>query len=169
MTTRTIIITGASDGIGAAAARAISATGDTVVLVGRSREKTEAIAHELGAEFFLADYTRLDEVRELAQKLLAAYPRIDVLANNAGGIMAARELTVDGFEKTLQVNHLAPFLLTSLLLPRLVESHATVIATASAGNAFGRIDTNDLQNQNKYSPAKAYANAKLATILFTRE
>ncbi|MGL4339309.1 MAG: SDR family NAD(P)-dependent oxidoreductase, partial [Rhodoglobus sp.] len=83
--------------------------------------------------------------------------------------MAARELTVDGFEKTLQVNHLAPFLLTNLLLPRLVASQTTVIATASAGNAFGRIDTNDLQNQKKYSPAKAYANAKLANILFTRE
>ncbi|WP_309615157.1 SDR family NAD(P)-dependent oxidoreductase [Salinibacterium sp.] len=170
MTGRTIIITGASDGIGAAAARALSGRGDTVVLVGRSPEKTAAVARELGAPYYLADFASLAEVRELAATLAAAYPRIDVLANNAGGIMAQRELTVDGLEKTLQVNHLAPFLLTNLLLPNLIRGRATVIATSSAANElFGRIDTDDLQNERKYSSNRAYGDAKLANILFARE
>ncbi|MGV8895734.1 MAG: SDR family NAD(P)-dependent oxidoreductase [Rhodoglobus sp.] len=170
MTGRTIIITGASDGIGAAAARALSGKGDTIVLVGRSPQKTKAIADELGAPFHVADFARLDDVRELAATLLATYPRIDVLANNAGGIMAARELTVDGFEKTMQVNHLAPFLLTNLLMARLVESGATVIGTASIANIlYGKVDIDDIQNARKYSPNKAYGDAKLANILFAKE
>ncbi|PXA67313.1 SDR family NAD(P)-dependent oxidoreductase [Cryobacterium arcticum] len=169
MSERTIVITGASDGIGAAAARALSQAGERVVLVGRSPQKTEALAAELGVDHHLADFTRLDDVRTLAAELLRRYPRIDVLANNAGGIMGDRQLTVDGHEKTLQVNHLAPFLLTTLLLDRLVASHATVINTSSAANRFGRINLDDLENDRKYSPNKAYGDAKLANILFTRE
>ena len=167
---RTIIITGASDGIGAAAARMLSAAGNRVVVVGRSAEKTKAIARELGADYFLADFAKLDDVRTLAASLLEKYPRIDVLANNAGGIMGDRELTVDGYEKTLQINHLAPFLLTSLLMERLVESTATVINTASVANVlFGKIDIDDLDLEKKYSPNLAYGNGKLANILFTQE
>ena len=170
MTGRTIIITGASDGIGAAAARALSAMGDTVVVVGRSPQKTAAIAAELGADYAVADFAKLDDVRDLAATLLARYPRIDVLANNAGGIMGERELTVDGYEKTLQVNHLAPFLLTSLLMDRLIESRASVVNTASvAARLYGSIDLDDLGNEKKYSPNKAYGDGKLANILFTRE
>ena len=169
MSERTIVITGASDGIGAAAARALSQAGERVVLVGRSPQKTEALATELGVDHHLADFTRLDEVRTLAAELLRRYPRIDVLANNAGGIMGDRQLTVDGHEKTLQVNHLAPFLLTTLLLDRLIASRATVINTSSAANRFGRINLDDLENERKYSPNKAYGDAKLANILFTRE
>ncbi|MET0956095.1 MAG: SDR family NAD(P)-dependent oxidoreductase [Cryobacterium sp.] len=169
MSERTIVITGASDGIGAAAARALSQAGERVVLVGRSPQKTEALAAELGVDHHLADFTRLDDVRTLAAELLRRYPRIDVLANNAGGIMGDRQLTVDGHEKTLQVNHLAPFLLTTLLLDRLVASRATVINTSSAANRFGRINLDDLENERKYSPNKAYGDAKLANILFTRE
>ncbi|WP_213814801.1 SDR family NAD(P)-dependent oxidoreductase [Glaciihabitans sp. dw_435] len=170
MTQRTIIITGASDGIGAAAARDISNAGDRVVLVGRSPEKTAAIAAELGADFFITDFSRLDEVRTLAAALLERYPRIDVLANNAGGIMGDRDITVDGFEKTFQVNYLAPFLLTNLLMDRLSQSSASVINTSSAANKiFGKIDINDLQNERAYSPNKAYGDAKLANILFTKE
>ena len=167
---RTIIITGASDGIGAAAAEALVAAGDTVVVVGRSPEKTAAVAAKLGAEFFVADFAKLDDVRALAAALLERYPRIDVLANNAGGIMGDREITVDGHEKTLQVNHLAPFLLTSLLLERLVASEASVINTASIANKlYGNIDIDDLGNEKRYSPNKAYGDSKLANILFTRE
>ena len=167
---RTIIITGASDGIGAEAARALSAAGDTVFIVGRSREKTAAVAAELGADYFVADFAKLDEVRALAAALLERYPRIDVLANNAGGIMGERGLTVDGNEKTVQVNHLAPFLLTSLLAERLVASEASVINTASVANSlYGKIDIDDLQNEKRYSPNKAYGDSKLANILFTRE
>lgn len=112
---QTIIITGASDGIGAAAACQLSARGERVVLVGRSQQKTAAVANELRAPYHLADYADLDQVRNLASELRATYPRIDVLANNAGGIMGHREVTKDGFEKTFQVNHLAPFLLTQAI------------------------------------------------------
>ncbi|MFC7531479.1 SDR family NAD(P)-dependent oxidoreductase [Actinoplanes sp. GCM10030250] len=167
---QTIIITGASDGIGAAAARQLAAEGTTLVLVGRSPAKTAAVAREVGADHFLADFTDLAQVRELADQLRAGYPRIDVLANNAGGIMGERVVTRDGFEKTFQVNHLAPFLLTTLLLPTLTASKAKVIQTASvAAKRFGRFDIDDLQNEKNYEPQVAYGNGKLANILFTRE
>jgi NAD(P)-dependent dehydrogenase (short-subunit alcohol dehydrogenase family) len=144
---RTIVITGASDGLGAAAAKRLSGSGEDVVVVGRSPQKTKAVATELGADYLVADFTDLAQVRALAEELLARYPRIDVLANNAGGFMGEREVTVDGHEKTFQVNHLAPFLLTTLLLDRLVESQASVLNTSS----------------------KAYGDAKLENILFTKE
>lgn len=166
----TVLITGASDGIGAAAARQLATKGERVVLIGRSKAKTAAVATELGAPYHLVDLADLAQVRELAVTLAATYPRIDVLANNAGGIMNAREVTKDGFEKTFQVNHLAPFLLTYLLLPTLTASSAKVLQTASvAAKNFGRIDIDDLQNEKNYSPNKAYGDAKLANILFTRE
>ncbi|TFD81172.1 SDR family NAD(P)-dependent oxidoreductase [Cryobacterium fucosi] len=170
MNQRTIIITGASDGIGAAAARKLSRDGAHVVIVGRSPAKTASVAAELGADHLVADFARLDEVRGLAAELRERYPRIDVLANNAGGIMGARQLTVDGHEKTFQVNHLAPFLLTTLLIDRLSESSATVVNTSSAANSvFGKFDLDDLEADRSYSPNRAYGNAKLANILFTRE
>jgi NAD(P)-dependent dehydrogenase (short-subunit alcohol dehydrogenase family) len=170
MEQQTIIITGASDGIGAAAARQLSAKGERVVLTGRSQQKTAAVADELGAPYHLADYTDLDQVRDLASELRATYPRIDVLANNAGGIMGARELTKDGFEQTFQVNHLAPFLLTHLLMPTLITSQAKVLQTSSvAAQRYGHVDIDDLQNEMNYAPQKAYGTAKLENILFTRE
>ena len=124
-----IVITGASDGIGKAAARELKAKGAKVVIVGRSPEKTKAVARELDVAYYIADFSKLSDVRELGEKLHAAYPRIDVLVNNAGGIFGERELTVDGFEKTMQVNHLSHFLLTKLLLNTLIASNATVINT----------------------------------------
>ncbi|MEH3090199.1 MAG: SDR family NAD(P)-dependent oxidoreductase [Microbacterium arborescens] len=167
---RTIVITGASDGIGAAAARRLSREGNQVVLVGRSPEKTRALAAELQAPFHLADYAELAQVRRLAAELADAYPRIDVLANNAGGIFGQRVLTADGFEQTFQVNHLAAFLLTNLLADRLAESGASVIQTASvAARIFSRFDVTDLNGARRYSGRRAYGNAKLANILFTRE
>lgn len=170
MDARTIVITGASDGIGEAAARTLAQTGDTIVVVGRSAAKTKAVADDIGADHFLADYSRLDEVRNLAAALKDKYPRIDVLANNAGGIIGKRELTVDGHEKTLQVNHLAPFLLTTLLMDTLVQSQARVINTSSVANRmFGNIDIDDLDLAKKYSANHAYGNGKLANILFTKE
>lgn len=166
---RTIIITGASDGIGAAAARDLATSGDHLVLVGRSAEKTHEIADELGVERHVADFASLDEVRELAVTLRDRHERIDVLANNAGGIFRDRERTVDGFERTFQVNHLAPFLLTNLLMDRLVESNAKVINTSSvAARLFGNIDLDDLQNERNFSANKAYGDSKLANILFTK-
>ena len=167
----TTVITGASDGIGAAAARQLAGSGDRLILVGRSPEKTKAVADETGAEHFTADFARLDDVRELAAKLTDAVgdEGIDVLANNAGGIFGDRTPTVDGFEKTIQVNHLAPFLLTNLLLPTLLASDAAVINTSSVGHRlFGHIDVDDLDNSRKYSANKAYGDAKLANVLFTK-
>lgn len=170
MTTKTIVITGASDGIGAAAARRLVTRDERVVLVGRSPEKTARVAGEVGVPHHIADFSQLDDVRRLAAELLAAYPRIDVLANNAGGIFGPRRLTRDGFEQTFQVNHLAPFLLTNLLLDRLADSGASVIQTASAAaRHFARFDIDDLQAQRRYSSRVAYGNGKLANILFTRE
>lgn len=168
--TRTIIITGASDGIGAAAARQLHAAGERVVVVGRNTEKTRVVAESIGAPWHVADFANLEDVRRLAQTLREAYPRIDVLANNAGGVFGERTLTRDGFEQTFQVDNLAGFLLTNLLRDRLEESGASVIQTSSvAARAFSRFDIDDLQGARRYSPSRAYGNAKLANILFTKE
>ncbi len=170
MAGRTVIITGASDGIGAAAAARLSRSGENVVVVGRSEPKTTAVAARLGVEYFIADFTDLSEVRRLAEQLLQSYPRIDVLANNAGRFMKRREVTVDGHETTFQVDYLAAFQLTTLLMDRLVESGATVLNTSSVVNRlFGRVDIDDLEAAHGYRPLKAYGDAKLEMILFTKE
>lgn len=167
---RTIVITGASDGIGAAAARRLHADGHRVVVVGRTPEKTRGLAGDLGVEHHVADFARLDDVRALAATLAERHERIDVLANNAGGLFGERTLTVDGFEKTLQVNHLAPFLLTALLMDTLLASGATVVNTSSvAAKAFARLDLDDLGNERAYHPRRAYGDSKLANILHARE
>jgi NAD(P)-dependent dehydrogenase (short-subunit alcohol dehydrogenase family) len=169
LTPRTIVITGASDGIGAAAARTLAKAGEQVVVVGRSAEKTRVLAKELDADYFVSDFAELAQVRTLAAQLRENYSRIDVLANNAGGIMGGRRLTVDGNESTFQVNHLAPFLLTAALLDVLTASSAKVINTSSGANGFGRLDLQDLNAEHNYSTNRAYGTAKLANILFTSE
>ncbi|GGH48786.1 SDR family NAD(P)-dependent oxidoreductase [Microbacterium album] len=166
---KTIVITGASDGIGAAAARRLSSDGHRVVVVGRSPQKTAAVAREIGADHFLADFTELEQVRSLADELKAAYPRIDVLANNAGGVFGDPTKTVDGFERTFQINHLAPFLLTRLLMDTLVESRASVIQTSSTLQFAREIDLDDLDHDKNFSPVRAYTAAKLENVLFTTE
>ncbi len=164
------MVTGASDGIGAAAARQIAAAGERVVVVGRDRDKTRAVADPLGAPWHVADYADLAQVRDLAAALRESYPRIDVLVNNAGGIFGTRETTVDGFERTFQVNHLGGFLLTVLLVDQLAAAGASVIQTSSvAARRFSRFDIDDLQAQRRYSAGSAYGNGKLANILFTKE
>ncbi|WP_062132492.1 SDR family NAD(P)-dependent oxidoreductase [Demequina aestuarii] len=170
MSRKTIVITGGSDGIGAAAARRLAADGHEVVIVGRNPEKTAAVAREVGIAHHVADFADLSQVRDLAATLLRAHPSIDVLANNAGGIMGHRELTVDGHEKTHQVNHLAPFVLTMELMPALEAGRATVIQTSSAAALrFSDFDIEDLQGERDYAPQTAYGNAKLANILFAEE
>lgn len=168
--TRTIVITGASDGIGAASARQLHDAGERVVVVGRDPRKTDAVADALGVDRYVADFAELDQVRSLAARLRERYPRIDVLANNAGGIFGDRVVTVDGNERTFQVNHLGGFLLTNLLLDRLIDSGASVIQTSSvAAQRFSRFDIDDLQARRRYSASVAYGNGKLANILFTKE
>jgi NAD(P)-dependent dehydrogenase (short-subunit alcohol dehydrogenase family) len=168
---RTIVITGASSGIGRAAAVELGGDGAHVVVVGRNPERTKAVADQAGGVPHVCDFDRLDEVRELAGELLRTYARIDVLANNAGGVVSKRELTLDGYERNLQLNHLAPFLLTRLLLPRLVESGGRVVSTSSVMNRYGRIRLDDLNwSRRRWMFGwGAYSTAKLMTNLFIRE
>jgi len=170
MRTKTIVITGASDGIGAAAARRLARRGHRLIVVGRSAEKTDAVARQTGAEPLVADFASLDDVRGLADELLRICPVIDVLANNAGLLgPKARVVTADGHELTDQVNYLAPYLLDQLLLDRLLTSHATVIATSSLAHWGGRIDLADLDHERSYQGFGAYADSKLVLLLHTRE
>ena len=167
----TIVITGASSGIGAEAARSLASAGWDVAVVGRNPERTRAVAAEVGGRPYIADYDRLDDVRELAATLLTDYPRIDALANNAGGLISRRGESADGHERTLQHNHLAPFLLTNLLLDRLRESEARVVSTSSVMNLAGRVRLDDLEWRRRLWAGgwRAYGTAKLETILFMRE
>ncbi|HWR84907.1 MAG TPA: SDR family NAD(P)-dependent oxidoreductase [Rhodoglobus sp.] len=165
---RVAVITGASSGIGAEAARRLSDLGWEVAVVGRNPERTRAVADEVGGRAFLADYDRLDDVRALADALGTAYPHIDVLANNAGGLVPERALTEDGFERTIQHNHLAPFLLTQLLLPALQGSR--ILGTASIANLSGRLRVDDLNWEHRrwLGGWRAYGTSKIATIVFAR-
>jgi NAD(P)-dependent dehydrogenase (short-subunit alcohol dehydrogenase family) len=167
---RTVVVTGASAGIGAAAARRFAQRNATVAVVGRSREKTTAVAAEIGARAHLVDYGSLADVRRLAAELCAAYERIDVLANNAGAAFTRRRTSADGHEMTFQVNHLAPFLLTGLLLDRLAVAGGRVVSTASTLYRKAHLDLDDLDGtRRRYRTLRAYGAAKLATVLFTRE
>lgn len=170
MTRRTIVITGASDGIGAAAARRLHRIGDNIVVVGRSETKAAAVAAELNADYFVADFADLSQVRALADKIRSQYPRIDVLANNAGGMFTNVHRTADGHEITFQVNYLAPFLLTTQLMETLVDSRATVLnTTSSSQKLLPRVTIGGLENTTQRRPSTAYALTKLAIVLFTRE
>jgi NAD(P)-dependent dehydrogenase (short-subunit alcohol dehydrogenase family) len=170
VTGRTIVITGASDGLGAAGARQLHASGENVVIVGRSPDKTKSVAAELGVDHFVADFSDLSQVRRLASELRDRYPRIDVLANNAGGMVDTGHPTVDGHENVLQVNYLAPFLLTTLLMDRLIDSCATVISTSSAYQPLiRRVTMDDLLHTEGAGGPKAYALSKIAIIMFIRE
>jgi NAD(P)-dependent dehydrogenase (short-subunit alcohol dehydrogenase family) len=168
---KTIVLTGASSGIGAVAARELANDGWNVAVIGRNPERTNAVADAIGATAFLADYDKLDDVRALAAALLAKYPVIDVLANNAGGLVGKRGTTADGNERTFQHNHLAPFLLTALLTERLTASHGRVIGTASVANRLGHIRLDDLNWTHRpyFGGWQAYGTSKLETILFARE
>jgi len=170
MNRKTIVITGASDGIGAAAARQLAADGHRLVLVGRSPSKLAAVADEVGAESIVADFADLAQVRHVAEEVLRLCPTIDVLANNAGLINGnERVVTVDGHEATNQINYLAVFLLNHLLEDRLVASRATVIVTSSMAHWGGRIDLDDLDHERSYVSFGAYADSKLALLLHTRQ
>lgn len=170
MTHRTVVITGGSDGIGAAAARRLRHRGDDVVLVGRSESKTVAVAAELDADYFVADFSDLAQVRALADKIRSQYPRIDVLLNNAGGMRTKIQLTPDGYEQTYQVNYLSPFLLTTQLLPVLIDSRASIVNTTSSSHKLVRRATvDDLEDTANRRPGTAYALSKLAIVLFTKE
>ncbi|MBS9534587.1 SDR family NAD(P)-dependent oxidoreductase [Mycobacterium sp. M1] len=166
----TIVITGASDGIGAVAARALAGPAVDLLVVGRSPEKLAPVAADTGGVALTADFARLDEVRTLAKEIAGRVDRIDVLINNAGGMFAPRTPTVDGHEPNFQINHLAPFLLTNLLHDRLAAaSGALVLNTSSVANRFGRIDLTDLDYRRRRALQQfAYGSSKLMNILFAR-
>lgn len=170
MNGKTVIVTGASDGIGKAIATQMKEKGYQVVIVGHSSKKTMSVGKELNVPYYVTDFTKLGEVRKLGQALKEKYPEINILFNNAGGIYGKRVVTVDGFEKTFQINYLAHFLLTQILFNNLVAGHATVINTSSVGNSgLSKLDINDLNMEKKYSNTSAYGNAKLEGILFAKE
>lgn len=164
---KTIVITGASDGIGAEAAKELKAKGANVIITGRNPEKTERVAAEIDSPSFIADYADMDEVRRLADELSKAAPKIDVLVNNAGGLFKAKNKTKDGHEPNFQINHLSPFLLTHLLKPNLVAAdEPRVLNTASMANNYGRVRVNNLDGH--WSDNIAYGTGKLMNILHAR-
>ncbi|MFG1654935.1 SDR family NAD(P)-dependent oxidoreductase [Micromonospora chersina] len=169
---RTVVVTGASSGIGLAAAVDLAGRGDRVVLVGRDPARLRAAGERVREccgeqpELFRADFAVLDDVRGLAERLRAAYDRIDVLANNAGAIVLQPITTVDGFELSMQANHLAPFLLSTLLRDRI----GRMVVTASGAHRSGALDPDDLNAAlRRYRPMRAYGTSKQANILFTAE
>jgi retinol dehydrogenase-14 len=173
---RTVLVTGATGGIGRATAMGLATMGANLAITGRDRERTEGAAREIRAvssgqvDLFVADLSSQSEVRRLADEVLQTYPRIDVLINNVGGYWNTRHVTADGLERTFALNHLAPFLLTNLLLDRLKQSApARVVTVASNAHATGQIDFDDLQGERSYSGSRAYNQSKLANILFTYE
>ena len=171
------VVTGASSGIGQAAAVELARRGFVVVAMGRDVGRLERVAKaiekaagEPPAKPLQADFASLGEVRRTAAELLERHEHIDVLVNNAGVWMGRRELTPDGYETTFAVNHLAPFLLTNLLLDRLrASAPARIVTTSSGAHYSGRIDFSDLQGERSFSGWQAYCDSKLANVLFTQE
>jgi retinol dehydrogenase 12 len=174
------IVTGASAGIGLHTALGLARAGMRVVMVGRDQERTAAArrfvaerAPSAAPETMLADFSSLDEVRDLAANILARHERIDVLVNNAGMIASGPGFSADGYEITIAVNHLAPFLLTHLLLDRLketaqVDKPTRIVTVASQAHRGTRLDPAMLTWPAVWSPLSAYGRSKLANILFTR-
>lgn len=176
MTERTVVITGGNSGIGLVAARELARLGARIVLACRDSDKTRAAVAEISAAGPVpainlpVDLASLDSVRALAQSVLAACPRIDVLINNAGLFPSTQQKTVDGFEMQFGVNHLSHFLLTALLRERLVASApARVITVSSMLHKRGKIDFDSFRGVARYSANAAYAQSKLANVLFALE
>lgn len=174
MAGKTVLITGGTGGIGKATALSLAALGARVAITGRDADRSARAAEEIRlvasapVDVFIADLSSQQEVRHLAGKVLQTLDRLDVLINNVGGFWNTRRLTVDGLEYTFALNHLAPFLLTNLLLERLQESAPARVVTVSSGaQAMGRMDFADLQAKRAYSGQRAYNQSKLANVLFT--
>jgi retinol dehydrogenase-14 len=176
MVGRTVLVTGGTGGIGRATALGLAAMGANVAITGQDAARAAVAAMGIRAEtgaqvnVFVADLSSQVEVRRLATEVLARLPQLDVLVNNVGGYWHTRHVTADGLERTFAVNHLAPFLLTDLLLSRLRQSDAArVVTVASHAHAQGRIDFDDLQGDRSWSGARAYNQSKLANVLFSNE
>lgn len=174
MTMKTILVTGSTDGIGKRTALELSAQGARVIVHGRNEERAAQTAAEIAAatghevDYVTGDYASLAQVRRMAEAVLEKAPRLDVLVNNAGTYMGERLLTEDGFEMTWQINHLAPYLLTCLLLDRLKASApARVVTVASMTHAYARLEYDNLQGEKEYKGTRAYSLAKLGNVFAT--
>jgi len=173
---KVILVTGATDGIGRETARALASLGHRVILHGRTAARAEAAAAALRRDLPTAelstvagDLSSLAEVRGMVAALREAHPRLDVLLHNAGVFAATRQVTADGLELTLAVNHLAPFLLTHLLLDRVREARGRVVVVASGVHGNASLDLEDLQGERAYDGYGAYARSKLCNVLFAAE
>ena len=174
---KTILVTGSTDGIGRATAVALAEQGCAVIVHGRNEARAGAAAREIAAATgnrqvtpVAADFAALAEVRALAEQILRTCPRLDVLINNAGIAVQRRSSSADGYESTFAVNHLAPFLLTNLLLDRLrASAPARIVNVSSGAHSSGHIDFDDLQMARGFDGWAAYCNSKLANALFTCE
>ena len=166
---KTVVITGATSGLGRAAAHRLDGLGANLVIVGRNEAKLNTVQAEMGGRVATeqCDLSSLAETRRLAERLLAL-DRLDVLINNAGAMFAKRELTAEGFERTFVTNLLSGFLLTEMLIPKLVESApARIINMSSGGMYTRRLSVSDLQNEKDYKPSDAYAHTKRAQVVLT--
>jgi len=177
MQSKVYLVTGATSGIGKVTATALAALGAQVVITGRNQQKAEdtlqQIKSETGSEslhYLLADFADLEQVRHLAAAFKERFTRLDILVNNAGAFFNTRRKTPYGVEKTFLVNHLAPFLLTNLLLETLQESApARIVNVSSDGHKLATMDLDDLGFKRGFSGMKAYGRSKLANIMFTYE
>jgi NAD(P)-dependent dehydrogenase (short-subunit alcohol dehydrogenase family) len=178
---KVFLVTGATSGIGRATALALAEMGARVIVHGRSREKAvdtaTGVQNESGnpaVDTLLADYASLAQVRQMAGAFREKYGRLDALVNNAGAMFISREETADGFERTFQINHLAPFLLTNLLLPTLqqtaqAQGEARVVTVSSDAHKGRRLDFDDLQKQQGFQGMDMYGQSKLANLYFAYE
>jgi NAD(P)-dependent dehydrogenase (short-subunit alcohol dehydrogenase family) len=170
------VVTGATSGIGLSASMQLAAMGARLVLIGRDRSRGEAaVAHlrsrwpAVKLELYCADLSVLTEIRQLGEAL-SALPRIDVLINNAGAIFSGRKETADGLERTFALNHMAYFLLTEILRPKIIQSApARIVNVASDAHRYAKLDWSDLQTRHGYFSWRAYCRTKLYNVLFTRE
>lgn len=174
---KTCLVTGATSGIGEETALGLARHGARVLIVGRSRERGARSLARIRAEsgndaieLLLADLASLAAIRRLAEEVLEACPQLHVLVNNAAMLTRRRSTSVDGFETMFAINHLAYFVLTNLLLERLVASApARIVNVASNAYRFGRIDLEDLQSERRFGAMRSYGRTKFANILFTTE
>jgi len=174
VTARTVVITGATSGIGEVAADRLAGEGERIVFIARDRARAEETLKHLRATsggnhaVHYADLSRVSEMKRVAGEIAAAEPRIDVLVNNAGAMFGTRKVTEDGLETTFALNHMAYFVLTNLLLPKMGPG-ARVVSTASDAHKGANLDFSDLQSARHYSGFGVYGRSKLCNILFTRE
>jgi NAD(P)-dependent dehydrogenase (short-subunit alcohol dehydrogenase family) len=176
MKNKVVVITGASSGIGLATARELARQGAEVVMICRDAQRAEAAREDVAAvasgpqpSVVLADLSAQSEIRKAADTISKAYAEIDVLINNAGAVFSSRELTIDGIEKTFAVNHLAPFLLTNLLLDNIRAAKSGRIVTVGSESYSSTLDFDNLQSEKKHHFITAYFRSKLDNILFTFE